>query len=534
MLRPTLSRQPAAPPNSWGWLLALGLGGLIVAVVVLTSALALAPRPAWVWVAGQGPHLETPNGRLRIAALDVGGVRHPIDAGWHPPWLDTQRSPQARQHTAHVEQLLNQVEGRRDLAFIDVDGARWPLRWEAQGLPGLPWQMGLMLLVALLTWQVAVRHWQARPQHPQHRLHGWIGLALSLDLIVRAWPLARPWSWPAGGMELALLASHLLTTAYLGGTLLWFIRLMRPQPPAWATGALLGVVGVLGMAAMLQLRPSFHWWVLTMPLGTVALAIGAGTLLAWVRAAEDSPVRQGLRWFFASLALAAIVPGTLLALQPTAMAAAAFDNLIRCAAVLPYIGMLALLHTQRLQHLQVLSWRAWAWLLALLGSFCFVVSLLWLGGPWNSPLLVACALSLPWFYLLARSWLMPAEQRDPGERLESLLPGLLDLGKLGHGPAGQERWMMALDRAFSPRHLILESGPQGHERRVHLERGGRTLRVPALDSGWVRLEGAQGGSRLFNDHDKLLAQTLWQLACQSADFGSARMGLTDSQGRFIP
>ena len=202
--------------------------------------------------------------------------------------------------------------------------------------------------------------------------------------------------------------------------------------------------------------------------------------------------------------------------------------------MLPYIGMLPMLHNQRLQPLEALSWRAWAWLLALLGSFCFVVSLLWLGGPWSSPLLVASGLSLPWFYLLARSWMMPVEQRNPSERLESLLPGLLDLGKLGRGPAGQERWMMALDRAFTPRHLIIEVGPSGPERRVHLERGGRTLRVPALETGWVRLEGAQGGSRLFNDHDKQLAQTLWQLACQSADFGSSRAGLTDARDRFVP
>ena len=45
------------------------------------------------------------------------------------------------------------------VAFIDDDGARWPVRWEAQGLPGLPWQMGLMLLAALVMvrWGVAVR-----------------------------------------------------------------------------------------------------------------------------------------------------------------------------------------------------------------------------------------------------------------------------------------------------------------------------------------------------------------------------------------
>lgn len=534
MLRPTLSRRSLAPTHSWGWLLALGLGGLIVAVVVLTSALALAPRPHWVWVAGQGPHLETPNGRLRIAALDVGGTRHTTHAGWHPPTLDTQRSAQARALSIQVEQLLDQVEGRPDVAFIDDDGARWPVRWEAQGLPGLPWQMGLMLFTALLIWQVAVRHWQAHPEHPQHRLHGLIGVSLSLDLIVRAWPLARPWAWPAGGLELALLASQLFTTAYLGGTLWWFTRWVNPRVPAWALVTLLGVVGVLGLSAMLQLTPSFHWWVLRMPLGSVALLVAAGALVAWARSPEDSPQRQGLRWFFASLALATIVPGTILALQPTELAGAGFDNLIRCSAVLPYVGMLALLHHQRLRHLEVLSWRAWAWLLALLGSFCFVVSLLWLGGPWSSPVLVACGLSLPWFYLLARSWLMPAEQRDPGERLESLLPGLLDLGKLGDGPDGQERWLLALDRAFRPRHLIIEGGAAGPERRVQMERGGRTLRVPALGQGWVRLEGAQSGSRLFNDHDKLLAQTLWQLACQSADFGSGRMGLTDSQGRFVP
>ncbi|TBO28361.1 hypothetical protein EYS42_15255 [Aquabacterium lacunae] len=534
MIRPTLPRRPAAAPLSWGWLMLLGLGGLLVAVVVLTSALALAPRPDWVWVAGQGPHVETPNGRLRIAALDVGGKRHPTHAGWHPPSLDTQRTPQARQLSVEVEQLLARVEGRPDLAFIDDDGARWPLRWEAQGLPGLPWQMGLMLLTALMVWQVAVRHWQARAEHPQHRLHGLIGLALSLDLIVRAWPLARPWAWPSGGLELSLLASQAFTTAYLGGTLLWFMRWLNPRVPGWATVALLGVVGVLGLSVMLQLSPSYHWWILTMPLGTVGLLVGIGTLMAWARASEDSSMRQGLRWFFASLALAAIVPGTILALQPAELAGAGFDNLIRCAVALPYVGMMALLDTQRLRHLEVLSWRAWTWLLALLGSFCFVVSLLWLGGPWSSPVLVASSLSLPWFYLLARSWLMPTEQRDPGERLESLLPGLLDLGKLGRGPDGQERWLMALDRAFHPRHLIVEGRDEGPERRVQMERGGRTLRVPALGQGWVRLEGAQGGSRLFNDHDKLLAQTLWQLASQSADFGSGRMGLTDSEGRFVP
>lgn len=534
MNRTHLPRSVSPLPTGWAWLLAMGAGWLLVAVIVLSSALAWAPRPAWHWQPGTGVMLDTPNGQLRIAALEWAGQRVPVDAWWHMPTLDTARTPTARQLVIAHERLLNTLEGRPDLAFIDDDGARWPVRWEAQGLPGLPWQMGLMLLAALLTWHVALRHWQQHPDRRMHRLHGIIGLALALDLMLRAWPMARPWAWPAGGLELALLGSQVMTTTYLGGTLLWFARLLHPSLPPMAQRGLMGVVAVLGLTAMLQLAPSFDWWILSMPLGTTACLVTGGALIVWARAQEDSPERQGLRWFFASLALAAIVPATILALQPAELTASGFDNLIRCTTVLPYVGMLALLHQRRLRHLRVLSWRAWAWLLALLGSFCFAVSLLWLGGPWHSPALVAVGLSVPWFYLLARSWLMPVEHRDPGERLESLLPGLLDLGKLGDGAAGQERWMMALDRAFRPRHLIIESGPEGPERRVQLERGGRTLRVPALGPGWVRLEGAQAGSRLFNDHDKQLAQTLWQLACQSADFGSGRMGLTDAQGRFVP
>lgn len=502
---------------TWPWLLALAVGWLLVAVVVLQSAQSLGPRPAWDWSPDKGPHILTPSGPLPLAAIETPQQVHLTGPEWHTPSPDAQPSRQAFEQMLAVEALLNNLEGKAGIAFVDTDGQRWPIRWESPGLPGLPWQLWIMVMAALLAWHVAIINWQINPRSRHRRLHAVIGLSYVIALLVRAWMMSRPWAWSATAVQAAFIGSHLMTSIFLGATLLLVLRLPQPLLSAQGERRLLGVLAVFCIADLFQLSPIAHVTAHQWPLASLGLVVVVHGLWQWHRHPDHDGYRVALRWFFMTLALSAIAPVTIFSLWPLDVGGASYINLTLPACVLPYLGLLALIHHRNLHQLEVRHWRAWAWVVALLASFCFVVGLVWHGGEWSSRLTIAATLSLPWFYMLSRAWLTPAETPVSGDRLTPLMPALLRLGARHRaGQPVEDDWQALLQQAFNPEHITRQARTEhAPAPKIQIDQSGRVLVLPTLEGDILRLQGADQRQRLFNHGDQQLALTLWRLASQT-------------------
>lgn len=505
------------------WCLLSLLSWLMVGVLVWDTATAPAPQPAWHWAPDTGLTMAAPGGPIPLAGLRLpNGAITEASPRWHALAPETQRTLPDLQAFFQTEGWLWSLRGQ-SLHFVDVDGQLWPVRWSTLGTAVLTHMNWALISMALFTWHLALWNWRQRPRDRLVAIYAIGGLAYAASLLVRAWVSARPWAVPGWSMAAVFHVSHLMGYMLLGGCLFVAMRLPQRLIPLALERVIVAAILALCVLDQLQASPTMLFATYQYPVVLMTCAIVLLEVWLGFKLRHDPTYRAALRWLFMAFALSA-GPGVLFyafwAMGWMDLGINHSANLM--APALGYYGISALLHREQLFRLENLRSGALAWWIALLAALAVLLGLSTHGGSLVSWAPLVSLLTLPWVYLAARRWLDRRAPLTAAERLEQLVPQLMNMAaaesRSGHT---RQHWHDILSAAFQPERLSVGTTASSSPCDIAILEGGVCLRVPELDGQAgpaepppLLLHGAQGGARLFNPTDIQLAETLWRLASQ--------------------
>ncbi len=186
-----------------------------------------------------------------------------------------------------------------------------------------------------------------------------------------------------------------------------------------------------------------------------------------------------------------------------------------------YIGVVLGVLRFRLFDLERWWFAVWAWFFG--GLLVVVMDIVLVTYTNMHPVggLTLSLLVVGWGYFPLRQWLWSRYLRSPSQRLESLLPTLLDtfFATAGHKPL-PDRWQALLEQVFAPLNIRTVASSAAAAR---LEDDGLVLAVPTIEgNGTLLLSGSCRGRCLFTRDDIALASLILTLARKSAALREAQ------------
>ncbi len=498
--------------SPWAWLHALGW--LVAALVLQQTLSAWAPQPLWSWQGGEGPSLVQPDTgqQVRLSALHTPEGRWAFDIHTHglPPHV---QPTLADKHAFEaMEERLLTVQGQQGLAWEDATGQRWPITWRRHDPHIIPTMAWVLLITAVLAWHVAWWNLSVRPRDLTTQLYVTAGLAFATGNFIRAWLCARPWALPTWAWDFQFIVSHTCGLAFLTCLLLMVLRVPRPQVSRHTQIAIAGVGITIELADAFHLVPGKLMATYQWPMAALAITVLLTQLwVAW-RERRDPAYNAALRWIVLIFMLAVLPPVVLYAAWASGLIDTSLYDPVLIAPTLGYFALSALLHRHELLRLE--TWRSRRislWISCLL-TLALLTTLAVRGDDWMGWAVGITLLTCPWIYLAVRTVLTYRTPPTAPERLQALMPDVMDIATAQvNREAIAPLWQALVRKAFQPQQLAVDTPPTlpgGASPGVVLSRDGAELQLPHVDGLVLRLHA---NAQPFTATDAELAEALWRL-----------------------
>lgn len=507
---------------TWTWRAAHVQVWVIATWIVLWASQATAPYPLWHWEAARLPFIKVEGREIALTHLVAPGQTIKLTPHWHglPPHVQPTLADK-KSFEASEMQLIGWTG--QALAWVDEEGRRWPISWQAAGLRGIPTISWTLLLASILSWHVALWNLRRNIKDTTTRLYVAAGIGFTTGNLIRAWLCARPWGLPEFAWDFQFIVSHTCGLVFLGGLLLMVLRIPTPVVSRRQQLLIAGLIASIEVADAThfvpnQLMATYQW-----PMAGLAIAvIVAQCYMAW-KGRHDASYAAALRWIFLVFTMAVVPPVALYAAWATGLIETHLYDPVLIAPTLGYFAMSALLHRERLLRLE--SWRARAtsWWITCLLALGLMVTLLVRGDEWMGWALGVTALSLPWIYLTVRAVLTYRTPPTAPERLQTLMPDVMSLTvSQATREALADQWLSLLYKAFSPMSVAKPFNMQpdkawSSQHSTQISADGMTLLVPDLMGGLLSLSRRSPGSseqthgQPYTPTDAELAEALWRL-----------------------
>lgn len=386
----------------------------------------------------------------------------------------------------------------------------------------LPWVFWALACSGVIVLLVGVGIWAFRLDHTSTRLLALSSLGYMITSLSLATIATREWLMPPDLMWWMSAACYFGTMlyGYSAMALFWYY----PRPLGRFPMAI-----AFPLAALLIWLNNMVFQLIEWPLHTFYLqyfpAFAVGVWFArrqWHNARLRPDERAALLWFVRLGLMSLSIVLVFYYLPQLAGNERMFPFWLgQFMALGLYVGVVLGVLRFRLFDLERWWFVAWAWLLGGLLVVLLDFTLVYFTNLHHVGALTLSLLIAAWVYFPIRQWAWSRFVRSPSERLETLLPTLLEtFFAAPTSPPFHARWQGLLAQVFDP--LNMRVVPANHC-EASLEHDGLVLAVPNIEGrSCIKLSGRSRGRHLFTRDDVALASLILTLARKSAALREAQ------------